>query len=97
IEIAVRMSAQSILVSALSFFVATFGVSVYSNVDIISSLCTLMARGAIISMLTVIFILPAWFMVFDRVICATSVGFRMKKSDKEETERKEGGKVEAHQ
>ncbi|HAD19649.1 MAG TPA: hypothetical protein DCF42_04545 [Lachnospiraceae bacterium] len=97
IEIAVRMSAQSILVSALSFFVATFGVSVYSNVDIISSLCTLMARGAIISMLTVIFILPAWFMVFDRIICATSVGFRMKKSDKEETERKEGGKVEAHQ
>lgn len=77
---AVRESAQSIMVSALGFFAATFGVGMYSNIDMISSLCTLMARGAIISMIVVIFILPAMFMVFDKLICATSVGFRDKKA-----------------
>lgn len=76
---AVRESAQSVMVSALGFFAATFGVGLYSNIDMISSLCTLMARGAIISMFVVIFILPSVFMIFDRVICATSVGFRPKK------------------
>ncbi len=50
----------------------------YSNIDMISSLCILMARGAIISMFVVIFILPSMFMVFDRVICASSAGFRNK-------------------
>lgn len=75
---ALRQSIQSIIVSALSFFAATFGVGLYSNIDMISSLCNLMARGAIISMFVVIFILPSMFMVFDRFICATSVGFRKK-------------------
>lgn len=71
-------SVQSIIVSALSFFAATFGVGLYSNIDMISSLCTLMARGAIISMFVVIFILPSMFMIFDRIICVTSMGFRNK-------------------
>ena len=74
---ALQGSIQSIMVSALSFFAATFGVGLYSNIDMISSL---MARGAIISMFVVIFILPSMFMVFDRVICATSIGFRNKNS-----------------
>ena len=78
---AVRESAQSVMVSALGFFAATFGVGLYSNIDMISSLCTLMARGAIVSMFVVIFILPSVFMIFDRVICATSAGFRPKKTD----------------
>lgn len=73
-------SMQSVIVSALSFFAATFGVGMYSNIDMISSLCSLMARGAIISMIVVIFILPSMFMIFDRVICATSIGFRAKKA-----------------
>lgn len=77
---ALQGSIQSIMVSALSFFAATFGVGLYSNIDMISSLCSLMARGAIISMFVVIFILPSMFMVFDRVICATSMGFRNKSS-----------------
>lgn len=75
---ALGKSIQSIIVSALSFFAATFGVGMYSNIDMISSLCTLMARGALISMVVVIFILPSMLMVFDRLICATSVGFRKK-------------------
>lgn len=78
ITAALEGSIQSIIVSALSFFAATFGVGVYSNIDMISSLCSLMARGAIISMFVVIFILPSMFMVFDRVIRATSVGFKYK-------------------
>ena len=75
---ALSKSYQSIIVSALSFFAATFGVGLYSNIDMIGSLCMLMARGAIISMIVVIFILPSMFMVFDRVICASSAGFRNK-------------------
>lgn len=75
---ALGKSIQSIIVSALSFFAATFGVGMYSNIDMISSLCTLMARGALISMVVVIFILPSMLMVFDRLICATSIGFRKK-------------------
>ena len=85
ITTALEGSIQSIIVSALSFFAATFGVGVYSNIDMISSLCSLMARGAIISMFVVIFILPSMFMVFDKVICATSAGFK---------ERKNSGKIE---
>lgn len=76
---ALQNSIQSVIVSAFSFFAATFGVGMYSNIDMISSLCLLMARGAIISMFVVIFILPSMFMVFDKVICATSVGFRSRK------------------
>lgn len=79
-----KSSMQSVIVSALSFFAATFGVGMYSNIDMISSLCSLMARGAMISMVVVIFILPSAFMIFDRVICATSIGFRANKSKKAE-------------
>ena len=75
---ALQSSIQSIIVSALSFFAATFGVGLYSDIDMISSLCTLMARGALISMLVVIFVLPSLFMIFDKVICVTSAGFRNK-------------------
>ena len=64
VTIALSASVQSVFVSALSFFAATFGVGMYSNIDMISSLCILMARGALISMFVVIFILPAMFMVF---------------------------------
>ena len=77
---ALRSSMQSVIVSALSFFAATFGVGLYSNIDMISSLCSLsMARGAIISMIVVIFILPSAFMIFDRLICVTSFGFKQKR------------------
>lgn len=73
---ALSSSIQSIIVSALSFFAATFGVGVYSDIDMISSLCTLMARGALISMFVVILVLPSMFMIFDKVICVSSAGFR---------------------
>ncbi len=76
---ALQSSMQSVIVSALSFFAATFGVGMYSNVDMIASLCSLMARGAIISMFVVIFILPSMFMIFDKVICKTSKGFMPEK------------------
>lgn len=78
ISIALKTSVQSIMVSAFSFFAATFGVGLYSNIDMISSLCTLMARGAIISMFVVLLVLPAMFMVFDGLIIHTSVGFKNK-------------------
>lgn len=71
-----KFSAQSIIVSALSFFAATIGVGLYSNIDMISSLCILMARGALISMVVVVLILPSLFMVFDKIIVKTSIGFR---------------------
>lgn len=72
-------SIASVMVSAFSFFAATFGVGLYSEIDMISSLCTLMARGALISMITVMFILPALLYAADRVIIYTSIGFRPKK------------------
>lgn len=75
---ALKNSAQSVMVSALTFFAATFGVALYSNIDMIGSLCMLMARGAIISMFVVILVLPSLFMVFDKVIIATSAGFKNK-------------------
>lgn len=75
IYIAHETSITSILVSALSFFGATFGVSLYSQIDMISSLCTLLARGALISMVTVIFILPALLYATDALIVRTSRGF----------------------
>jgi predicted RND superfamily exporter protein len=67
-------SIPSILVSGCGLFAATFGVACYSDIEIISSMCSLMARGAIISMLLVILILPAMFMLFDKVICKTTIG-----------------------
>lgn len=73
---AVSASVPSIMVSALGFFAATFGVALYSNVDIISSMCTLMARGAVVSMLSVIFILPSLLTCLDPLIRHTSLGFR---------------------
>ena len=75
IRIAHETSIKSILTSGLCFFAATFGVSVYSQVDMIGSICTLLSRGAIISMIVVIFVLPSMFMVFDKVIVKTSKGF----------------------
>ena len=79
VSIALSTSISSILVSALGFFAATFGVGLYSNIDMISSMCNLMARGAIISMLSVMFILPAMLLLFDPVIGKTTLGFRPKK------------------
>lgn len=75
---ALNSSLQSVFVSAMSFFAATFGVGLYSSIDMISSLCVLLARGALISLLVVAFILPAMFMVFDKLIIKTSVGFKPK-------------------
>ncbi len=77
-----QSSVQSILVSGFSFFAATFGVGLYSNIDMISSLCTLMARGALISMVVVILVLPSMFMIFDRIIINTSAGFKPPKERK---------------
>lgn len=76
IRIASETCTKSVIISALSFFAATFGVGLYSKVDIISSLCSLMARGAIVSMITVIFILPSLLMVFDKIIIHTSLGVK---------------------
>lgn len=76
IETALSVSMQSIIVSALGFFAATFGVGVYSSIDMISSLCTLMSRGAIISMFTVILILPSMLMIFDKLILKTTAGMK---------------------
>ena len=76
IDIAVRTSQPSIMTSALGFFASTFGVSKYSNVYLISTMCSLMARGAIISMITVIFLLPSMLMAFDRIICKTTRGMK---------------------
>ncbi len=72
---AMNSSLQSVFVSALSFFAATFGVGLYSSIDMISALCVLLARGALISLLVVAFVLPAMFMIFDNIICKTSAGF----------------------
>ena len=79
---ALSTSIPSILVSALGLFAATFGVAVYSDIDIISSMCSLMARGAIISMFCVVLILPAMLMLFDKIIRATTLGFKAKKQEK---------------
>ena len=80
ISIALGTSIPSIIVSALGFFAATFGVGMIASVDMIDSLCTLMARGAIISMFVVIFVLPSLFVLLDRVIIHTSLGFKPKKN-----------------
>ena len=80
---ALSSSIPSIIVSAIGLFAATFGVAIYSDIDIISSMCMLIARGAIISMLCVIFILPALFMLLDRVICATSFGMKTRQQHRD--------------
>lgn len=76
IAIAHRTSMKSIMVSAISFFAATFGVGLYSDIDMISALCNLMARGALISMVVVLCVLPSMFMLLDGVICKTSKNFK---------------------
>ena len=72
--IALRTSMPSIIVSALGFFAATYGVGLYSDIDMISSMCSLMARGAILSMVSVVLIVPSMFRIFDKIICKTTIG-----------------------
>ena len=76
IQFAVGTSVNSIFVSGLCFFGATFGVGVYSNIEMIGSLCTLMGRGAIVSTATVVLMLPAFLMIFDKIICKTTLGMK---------------------
>jgi len=75
IRIAHSSSMPSVMVSALSFFAATIGVGIYSDIDLIGSLCLLMGRGAIISLFVVMFIVPSFFVLFDKIIVKTSRGF----------------------
>lgn len=79
VSTALAASIPSIIVSGMGLFAATFGVAVYSDIDIISSMCMLMARGAVVSMLCVIFILPSLLMLCDKLICATTFGMKSKK------------------
>lgn len=81
IRIAHQTSIRPVMVSAFSFFAATFGVGVYSKIDMISSLCLLMARGALISMCAVLLFLPAMYWLFDGLICKTSKNFKQKKQE----------------
>ena len=73
---ALYTSIPSIFVSGMGMFAATFGVALYSDIEIVSSMCMLMARGAVISMLLVTFVLPAMFMLLDTVICKTTLDMR---------------------
>ena len=83
VTIALDTSIPSVIVSAMGLFAATIGVAIYSDVDMIGSLCALMARGAIISMFCVILVLPAMFMLFDKLIGVTTLEFRPKKTNTE--------------
>ena len=74
VHTALATSIPSIIVSGMGMFAATFGVALYSDIEIVSSMCMLIARGAVVSMLLVIFILPAMFMLLDKFICKTTVG-----------------------
>ena len=76
VHTALATSVPSIIVSGMGLFAATFGVALYSDIDIISSMCMLMARGALISMASVILILPALLLLCDRLVCATTAGMR---------------------
>lgn len=67
---------KSIIISGLSFFAVTFGVSAYSSIDMINAICTLLSRGAVISTISVILILPAMLYLFDKVICKTTWDMR---------------------
>ncbi len=82
VTIALQTSIKSVIVSALGFFAATIGIGFYSRIGMISSLCILLARGALISMVVVITVLPSMFMLFDKIICRTSAGFLPKKNKK---------------
>lgn len=73
---ALSTSIPSIIVSGMGLFAATFGVALYSNIDIISAMCMLMARGAVVSMLSVILILPALLLLCDKLICETTLDLR---------------------
>lgn len=81
VKYALDGSVSSIIVSALCFFGATFGVGIYSKLEMISSLCILIARGAIISMIVVIFVLPALLIIFDKLICKTTLGMKGRKKN----------------
>lgn len=76
---ALESSIRSIVVSGLCFFGATFGVGVYSKIEMIGSLCTLMSRGAVVSMVCVILVLPSLLMLFDGLIGKTTMGMKIKK------------------
>ena len=93
VQTAMSTCLQSILVSAMSFFAATFGVGMYSSIDMISSICILLARGAIISFICVATVLPAMFMIFDKLIVKTSIGFKSK--EKENMNKTHSGKVKS--
>ena len=82
VSTALATSIPSILVSGMGLFAATFGVAVYSDIDIISSMCMLMARGAVVSMLCVIFILPALLLLCDKLVCVTTLGMRKGKQNR---------------
>lgn len=82
VHTALAASIPSVIVSGMGLFAATFGVAVYSEIDIISSMCMLMARGAVISMVSVIFVLPALLLLCDKLICATTAGMRQSKHSK---------------
>ena len=82
VHTALAASIPSVIVSGMGLFAATFGVAVYSGIDIISSMCMLMARGAVISMVSVIFVLPALLLLCDKLICATTAGMRQSKHSK---------------
>lgn len=88
---ALSTSIPSVIVSAMGLFAATFGVALYSDIDIISSMCMLMARGAVISMVCVMFILPALFMLCDKLIGATTIGFKNKDNKKNKHNNADGG------
>lgn len=76
VHTALSSSIPSIIVSGMGLFAATFGVAIYSDIDIISSMCMLMARGAIISIFMVVFALPSLLMLCDKVVCKTTVGMK---------------------
>ncbi len=86
VHTALSTSIPSIIVSGMGLFAATFGVAVYSNIDIVSSMCMLLARGAVISMLMVILVLPALLMLCDKVVCKTTIGMAHINNKKNKTE-----------
>ena len=79
--LALKTSTSSIIVSALGFFLSTLGVSLYSKIDMISAICTLLSRGAIISMFVVILMLPSALMIFDKLIIKTTYKFNVKEGE----------------
>lgn len=91
---ALSTSIPSIIVSGMGLFAATFGVAIYSDIDIISSMCMLMARGAIVSMLCVILILPALLLLCDRLVCATTLGMRHCNHSRKHAEKQDASAAE---